>query len=318
MKEDLQKSLAAPKAHVAIKVRNVERSVEFYRTMLGLEPAKHRTGYAKFDVASPPLNLTLNERPFTDSGALFHLGIQVASVLEVIAMRDRWKAAGLETRDEMQIVCGYALQDKSWVTDPDGNQWEVFVIHEDNLPTYYSESNSCISNAANCAPAPGEAVDCTSSSVTALHKLNANISMASSSDLDNILALLTNVNLPHDGVSRYLSTFFVMRDAESRVIGCAGLEPHGHVGLLRSVAVLPELRKSGAGSRLTAAVIEHARSIGIKEVMLLTTTARNFFARHFGFAEVERAEYENKLGGSPEWRLPRCSSAVCMRLTSGL
>jgi catechol 2,3-dioxygenase-like lactoylglutathione lyase family enzyme len=126
------------KAHIAINVRNVERSVEFYKKMFGIEPSKHRPKYAKFDVESPPLNLTLNERPFTDSGALFHMGIQVASTEDVLAMRDRWGGAGLQTRDEMQIVCGYALQDKSWVSDPDGNQWEVFVVHKDNLPEYYS------------------------------------------------------------------------------------------------------------------------------------------------------------------------------------
>jgi catechol 2,3-dioxygenase-like lactoylglutathione lyase family enzyme len=125
------------KAHVAINVKSVEASIVFYRKMLGLEPSKARAGYAKFDVESPPLNLTLNERPFKERGALFHLGIQVASTEDVLAMRERWVEAGLKTREEMQVVCGYALQDKSWVTDPDGNEWEVFVVHRDNLPTYY-------------------------------------------------------------------------------------------------------------------------------------------------------------------------------------
>src|SRR2546425_8714681 len=39
----------------------------------------------------------------------------------------------LMTRDEMQTSCCYALQDKTWVRDPDGNEWEVFVVLEDNL-----------------------------------------------------------------------------------------------------------------------------------------------------------------------------------------
>jgi catechol 2,3-dioxygenase-like lactoylglutathione lyase family enzyme len=121
------------KAHLAINVRDVEQSIEFYKKLFGIEPLKVRTGYAKFDVANPPLNFTLNQVPFDGSGALSHLGIQVASTDDVIAMRDGWKASGLLPREEMQTTCCYALQDKGWVHDPDGNEWEVFVVLKDNL-----------------------------------------------------------------------------------------------------------------------------------------------------------------------------------------
>ncbi len=66
------------KAHLALNVTNVEGSIEFYKKMLGIEPSKVRIGYAKFDVQNPPLNLTLNQGPFRGSGAISHLGIQVA------------------------------------------------------------------------------------------------------------------------------------------------------------------------------------------------------------------------------------------------
>ena len=49
-------------------------------------------------------------------------------------MRQKWEAAGLITRDEMQTNCCYATQDKTWVRDPDGNEWEAFVVLQDNLP----------------------------------------------------------------------------------------------------------------------------------------------------------------------------------------
>ena len=49
-------------------------------------------------------------------------------------MRESWVEAGLTTRDEMKTTCCYAVQDKTWVSDPDGNEWEVFVVLEDNLP----------------------------------------------------------------------------------------------------------------------------------------------------------------------------------------
>jgi len=133
-KEQVRTALAL-KAHLALNVRSVERSVEFYQKMLGLEPSKLHPGYAKFDVQNPPLNLTLNEVEFTERGALSHLGIQLATTEDVLSMRRNWLDAGLDTRDEMQTNCCYALQNKTWVQDPDGNEWEAFVVLEDNLPT---------------------------------------------------------------------------------------------------------------------------------------------------------------------------------------
>lgn len=124
----------ALKAHLALNVRNVEKSTEFYIRMLGIEPSKIRNGYAKFDVQNPPLNFTLNEVHFNERGALSHLGIQVGSTEDVLAMREKWIDAGLVTRDEMQTDCCYATQDKTWARDPDGNEWEVFVVLQDNLP----------------------------------------------------------------------------------------------------------------------------------------------------------------------------------------
>ncbi len=141
-------TVVALKAHVAINVRNVARSVEFYRQMFGIEPSKVRRGYAKFDVQNPPLNFTLNEVPFKDAGALSHMGIQVRSTADVLSIRQRWADAGLLTRDEMQTDCCYATQDKTWVPDPDGNEWEVFVVLQDNLP----EKQTAQPGAACCAP----------------------------------------------------------------------------------------------------------------------------------------------------------------------
>ena len=71
--------------------------------------------------------------PFAGPGALSHLGIQVATTDDVIAVKNRWEDAGLIPREEMQTTCCYALQDKAWVRDPDGNEWEVFVVLEDDL-----------------------------------------------------------------------------------------------------------------------------------------------------------------------------------------
>jgi hypothetical protein len=91
----------------------------------------------------------------------------VASTDDVLAVRERWTGAGLLTRDELQTNCCYALQDKTWVRDPDGNEWEVFVVLQDNLAetapcecgTKLEDSTSTTEtlkadSTACCAPAP--------------------------------------------------------------------------------------------------------------------------------------------------------------------
>lgn len=139
MESKSNNDVVALKAHLALNVRSVETSIDFYRKMLGIGPSKVRRGYAKFDVQNPPLNLTLNEGEVNERGALSHLGIQVASTDDVLATRQRWSEMGLITRDEMQTNCCYATQDKTWVRDPDGNEWEVFVVLADNL----QETDQC-------------------------------------------------------------------------------------------------------------------------------------------------------------------------------
>jgi catechol 2,3-dioxygenase-like lactoylglutathione lyase family enzyme len=117
------------KVHVALNTSRFDESVRFYRTFLGLEPVKLKPGYAKFDVTEPGLNLTLNAASLVESpGALNHLGIQVASTEAVKEAALRLKAEGLATFEEENTDCCYALQDKVWVTDPNGYRWEVFVV----------------------------------------------------------------------------------------------------------------------------------------------------------------------------------------------
>jgi catechol 2,3-dioxygenase-like lactoylglutathione lyase family enzyme len=156
-------TVLALKAHLAVNVKSVEQSINFYRRLFGIEPSKVRSGYAKFDVQNPPLNFTLNESAFSSRGALSHLGIQVSSTEDVLKTKQKWIEAGLLTRDEMQTSCCYAVQDKTWVRDPDGNEWEVFVVLADNLPeTASCECGEKLSDqaipaevkASCCAPAP--------------------------------------------------------------------------------------------------------------------------------------------------------------------
>jgi catechol 2,3-dioxygenase-like lactoylglutathione lyase family enzyme len=98
------------KVHIGLNVSDVERSVDFYRAMFGMNPVKWKPGYAKFDIAEPPLNLTLNySGKVMDKGALNHLGIEVQNTAQVLAAKERFADAGLLTVDEMNVDCCFAL-----------------------------------------------------------------------------------------------------------------------------------------------------------------------------------------------------------------
>ncbi len=118
------------KAHVSLNVSNIDASVAFYEKAFGAPVTKRRPGYAKFDLVEPSLNLTMQEGPRTGVNAS-HFGIQVAATEDVASAWTRFKDAGLKTFTEENTTCCYALQDKVWTEDPDGNLWEVFVVKGD-------------------------------------------------------------------------------------------------------------------------------------------------------------------------------------------
>jgi catechol 2,3-dioxygenase-like lactoylglutathione lyase family enzyme len=125
--------MAVLRPHLALTVSDLERSMPFYEALFGVEPVKVRPGYAKFELATPALNFTLNEGERGASlGALNHAGVQVSSTEDVLAARERLTEAGLAAFDEMDTTCCYARQDKIWVHDPDGTPWEVFAVTEDD------------------------------------------------------------------------------------------------------------------------------------------------------------------------------------------
>ena len=136
------------KPHVSLNVSNVDASVAFYEKVFGVAATKRRPGYAKFDLAEPSLNLSMVETPPTGTNAS-HFGIQVASTEDVASAWTGFKQAGLETRNEDNTSCCYALQDKVWVKDPDGNEWEVFVVKGD---TDRMSDEPAVAKAACCTP----------------------------------------------------------------------------------------------------------------------------------------------------------------------
>jgi catechol 2,3-dioxygenase-like lactoylglutathione lyase family enzyme len=138
--------------HIALATKDLDRATSFYRVLFGQEPSKTRPGYAKFEVVEPPVNLSLNQvgGETGPSNSVAHFGIQVKSTNAVIAMKDRVAAAGLELKVEENVSCCYAVQDKIWVADPDGNKWEVFVVLDNESAQHMSSAGSCCPDTIAC------------------------------------------------------------------------------------------------------------------------------------------------------------------------
>ena len=130
------------KPHVSLNVTNLDASVAFYEKVFDVPATKRRPGYAKFDLQAPSLNLSMVEAPRSGVNAS-HFGIQVASTEDVAQAAERFKRSGLPTFAEENTACCYAVQDKVWVEDPDGNMWEVFVVKGDSPNMREGEQSTC-------------------------------------------------------------------------------------------------------------------------------------------------------------------------------
>jgi catechol 2,3-dioxygenase-like lactoylglutathione lyase family enzyme len=128
----------ASRLQLALNVDDLEQSIDFYRRLFGVEPAKQRPGYANFAIAEPPLKLVLLENP-GQGGSLNHLGIEVPDADTVEKEQARLSEVGFAAVEERGGTCCYAKQDKFWVTGtPNGEQWEIYTVLSDS-PTFWGD-----------------------------------------------------------------------------------------------------------------------------------------------------------------------------------
>ncbi|MBN9112913.1 MAG: VOC family protein [Pseudonocardia sp.] len=150
------------RVQLALRVSDLEASIDFYRSLFGVEPAKRRPGYANFAVAEPPLKLVLIEGASDEPTVMDHLGVEVETTDEVNAATERLSALGLFTRVEDDTTCCYALQDKVWVHGPGREPWEVYTVKAD-APDATSIHPVGVSSQASCecgVPAETSAACC--------------------------------------------------------------------------------------------------------------------------------------------------------------
>ncbi|MDP4549560.1 ArsI/CadI family heavy metal resistance metalloenzyme [Alkalihalobacillus macyae] len=131
--------------HIGLNVTDLTNSIDFYSKIFDGSPVKVKEDYAKFLPNDVALNFTLNLRDQVNGNQVGHFGIQVDTLEEVLAHKDRLEKLGFFAREEMNTNCCYALQDKFWVTDPDGNEWEFFFTKQDSESV--TESEECCSTA---------------------------------------------------------------------------------------------------------------------------------------------------------------------------
>jgi amino-acid N-acetyltransferase len=135
---------------------------------------------------------------------------------------------------------------------------------------------------------------------------------ATQHDWPKIAALLAMADLPLAGADEHLPDFF-LAFRENLLVGTAGLERYGDTALLRSVAVASTERGQGLGQVLVRQALAHAASLGLRQVVLLTTTAADFFPR-FGFELINRAEVPLAAQASVEFQEACPASAAVLSL----
>ncbi|KXZ23465.1 hypothetical protein AXI59_08795 [Bacillus nakamurai] len=135
--------------HVGINVVSLEKSIDFYQKVFGVKPVKVKTDYAKFLLETPGLNFTLNACDDVKGNQVNHFGFQVDGLDEVLSHKERLEKEGFFAREEMDTTCCYAVQDKFWITDPDGNEWEFFFTKSDSDFQKQNSSSCCVTPSEN-------------------------------------------------------------------------------------------------------------------------------------------------------------------------
>lgn len=144
-----------PRMHVSLYVSDIQKSVEFYSKFFAVEPVKIRLGYAKYILSEPSLIISFIQNPAMVAAQCGHFGFQVENNDVLNLKLQEVKSLGLKVREEMGTHCCFAVQDKFWVSDPDGFQWEIYVFKEDaefNDPHYSTDAASACCSTSNTKP----------------------------------------------------------------------------------------------------------------------------------------------------------------------
>jgi amino-acid N-acetyltransferase len=133
---------------------------------------------------------------------------------------------------------------------------------------------------------------------------------ATREDRESIRLLLAHNGLPTSDLTSSTPQFIVACEGAT-ILGTGALQRFGSFALLRSVAVAPDRRGRGLGRIIVEDLERIARVAGLRQLILLTETAKPFF-EHQGYSVIERHEVPQDVQGSEEFRSLCPASATCM------
>ena len=125
------------------------------------------------------------------------------------------------------------------------------------------------------------------------------INEVTQNNLLNVVALLKQNNLPTEDISEVTKLFSVLDN--DRVIATIGIELYSKIGLLRSFAVDEEYRSNGIGKQLVTFIEDFARQNRMQEMVLLTTTASDYFAKR-NYQTIDRENIPLEIKNSSEFK----------------
>ncbi len=134
--------------------------------------------------------------------------------------------------------------------------------------------------------------------------------------LEKLRQFLKVNQLPSPDIRLEGSLYFGYQDKDGKLIGSGGLELYGDLALLRSIAVDEEFRSQSIGKGIVEEIIDKAMSLKIKDLYLLTETARTFFLKN-GFTDVPREKTPNVIKLSTQFTQVCPASAAVMKLSIG-
>ncbi len=133
---------------------------------------------------------------------------------------------------------------------------------------------------------------------------------ATAADVDVIKEILTVSGLPAVDCDEHIDNFIVIEE-KGGIIGVGGLEIHGSIALVRSIAVVPEYRGKGLARMIYKLIEDKARGLGISELYVITESAAEYFKR-FGFVVIERCKVPGSIAETRQFKELCTSSAMVM------